>query len=668
MVRGSTALTDYSGIDFSGDNQGIPEARIGVLSTGSGTKIQFGTSNAYVSGITNTAMTVDYTGYIGIGTASPAVPLQVSTAGVSQTFAGGGATAGTWASHSSGAVTTSILASSAIVGGSVYASSDRRLKDEIQNLNIGDVNNFLESVKPVSFYWKDTGSADTGFIAQDLINEGFGYLVSLVPNSSLQEGVDPTGVVDPAGMQFTVNYNAIIPLLTAVIQEQAGQISSISGQIANLNLTASGDLNITQDNSGNYQLTNTTNNSVISQIAALGQLVAANIKAGAITTTDFVTQNINAGAVIAENITANSFTAFQGTIDNLLISSGLVAGNIQTKLISPLADGTDVTVQVGSTATPSGQFVIQNASGSAVATIDNSGNATFSGTLRAGTIYADNIIGTEFASNSADLQKIQDLLTQVQADQSVLNASANWNINTATDSASINNLAVSNLYVTNQAAINSLSVTTNFSLGTDFVFGASNNSIDTLSAPLRIQSLAMAPVQIMAGLVTIDTQGNVNIAGDLFVAGRINSSGLTLSAVNTPQSATSSADLLTLKDTNGNEVSSINASGSAQFNSISTQGLTIAGGTYATASAEINGVITTNATAGTGIIPSGVSEVTINNPKVTDYTLVYVTPTSTTNNYVLYVKSKQPGQFVVGFSNPPDIDVNFNWWIVQVTQ
>jgi hypothetical protein len=174
----------------------------------------------------------------------------------------------------------------------------------------------------------------------------------------------------------------------------------------------------------------------------------------------------------------------------------------------------------------------------------------------------------------------------------------------------------------------------------------------------------MAPVEIMDGLVTIDTQGNVNIAGDLFVAGRIHSSGLTLK--DNQQSATASASLLTLQDVNGNVVSSVDASGSAAFNSLSAQGLTIAGSNVATASSVINGAITTNSTVGSAVIPAGTSEIVIRDPKVTDYTLVYVTPTSSTNNYVLYVKSKQNGQFTVGFTNPIDIDANFNWWIVQV--
>jgi hypothetical protein len=94
--------------------------------------------------------------------------------------------------------------------------------------------------------------------------------------------------------------------------------------------------------------------------------------------------------------------------------------------------------------------------------------------------------------------------------------------------------------------------------------------------------------------------------------------------------------------------------------------LIIAGSKTATETALVNGEITTNATAGKAVIPAYSTEIIIRNAKVTDYTLVYVTPTSPTQNNVLYVKSKENGQFTVGFDQPLDIDVSFNWWVIQI--
>jgi hypothetical protein len=386
-------------------------------------------------------------------------------------------------------------------------------------------------------------------------------------------------------------------------------------------------------------------NEVVDRVGIFGELVAGNIKAGAVESRNFITDN-------------------------------LVAKVIKTNVISPLPDQTDITFQVGSEATPSGKLAIRNAQGTEVASIDSSGSAKFaevhtdslmaeSATI-SGTLEADNI-------KSKSLDEIQELLAQVQEDQELLSESANWNINTATDSAVLDQLAISDLYVTNQAAFNSLSLSQSLTLGPDMVFSSSidnqlstiSNSLDTLTYPLKIQSLAMAPVEIMAGLITIDTQGNVNIAGNLNVAGRIESSGLTLKdnpdlTGGTPVSG--AERLLSLRDSEGNEVSAINASGSAIF-----RGLTIAGGEVTTSSTSLEGLVTeTNSTIGKAIIPEGEREITIKSPKITDYSLVYVTPTSDTQNYVLYIKEKGQGYFKVGFDRELDSDVSFNWWIVEV--
>ena len=65
-LSGSTAATDYSGIDFIGSTSTNPTARIAVLSTGSGSYLSFGTSNAYANGVTNNALTIDYGGNVSM--------------------------------------------------------------------------------------------------------------------------------------------------------------------------------------------------------------------------------------------------------------------------------------------------------------------------------------------------------------------------------------------------------------------------------------------------------------------------------------------------------------------------------------------------------------------------------------------------------------------------
>ena len=77
MVRGSTATTDYSGIDFTGASGSTPYARIAMLTSASGSVLQLGTSNNYGSGVTNSAVNIDPSGNVGIGTTSPGAKLVI---------------------------------------------------------------------------------------------------------------------------------------------------------------------------------------------------------------------------------------------------------------------------------------------------------------------------------------------------------------------------------------------------------------------------------------------------------------------------------------------------------------------------------------------------------------------------------------------------------------
>jgi hypothetical protein len=464
-------------------------------------------------------------------------------------------------------------------------------------------------------------------------------------------------------------------------------------------LTDTGDLNIEAiPGTQQYEITDTQKEGVIVRIAAFSEAVIGNIRVGAITAKEGVIEGgfsvadkIIAGAIESQEIVTDNFFAFQGTIDNLLITGGLVSPVIKTEIISPIADS-DLVIDLNNStpnATESsfGKLTIKGVNEQEIASIDAEGNATFSGTLEseevktkklfADRIYVDEIISKSSPSDTPiTIEQIEELLRQSQEDQELLADVADSNIFTATDSASLEELVLGQLYVTGQAAINTLSVSTSLTIGSDFIVqsftdedGTIVNSLDTLSAPLRLQSLAMAPLEIMAGKVIIDTEGNVEIAGNLYVAGKIEAKELTLRHQPTADELKNGfSKLLSLQDFEGNEIASIDASGAAQFTSVATNKLIIAG-SEATTSATFAGIeIETNATAGTATLPAGSRQLTIINPNITDYTLVYVTPTSSTLNNVLYVKSKQAGQFVVGFSTAITQSVEFNWWVIDVIE
>ena len=106
---------------------------------------------------------------------------------------------------------------SVYVGGNVSASayttrSDYNLKDDIFNIKYG-LNDILQ-LQPVEYTYKSNGSKQLGFIAQDI------------------------GTILPEVVSFeesmSVNYQAIIPILTKAIQEQQAQIKALEQRIINL--------------------------------------------------------------------------------------------------------------------------------------------------------------------------------------------------------------------------------------------------------------------------------------------------------------------------------------------------------------------------------------------------------------------------------------------------
>ncbi len=68
----------YSLLGFGANTSQKNLAQIGAKISGTGSQLEFGTSNSYATGITNTAMVIDNTGNVGIGTTTPTYPLTVN--------------------------------------------------------------------------------------------------------------------------------------------------------------------------------------------------------------------------------------------------------------------------------------------------------------------------------------------------------------------------------------------------------------------------------------------------------------------------------------------------------------------------------------------------------------------------------------------------------------
>jgi hypothetical protein len=192
-----------------------------------------GSSKTHIGGSTaspNAIIIDNSNGNVGIGTTSPSVPLHV---GITATYTipayGALTSAGASGPFGSTSAAVSILASGRVVAQEVDATSDRRMKEEIQNVELDQALNFLEKSRPVHFKWKNNGgNYNYGFIAQELDKLGYHEVVNIAPDKNMQKTIDDDGYVSPDGFKFSVNYNQLTSLLTKAMQYIYAQVKSLN--------------------------------------------------------------------------------------------------------------------------------------------------------------------------------------------------------------------------------------------------------------------------------------------------------------------------------------------------------------------------------------------------------------------------------------------------------
>lgn len=429
-----------------------------------------------------------------------------------------------------------------------------------------------------------------------------------------------------------------------------------------------------------------------------------------------------------------------------MVSPIAQVNEVHTNLISPLSDNSNISL----TLTGSKLSILNKATSSAsvVASIDNQGNArlqgdltarqasfsgqlsaqtldvngdaSISGTLRAGKIIASNIEGLNLRATTVSAQYITNNYYS-----STPSAAPSPDFGLVAKSASVsgtipppNNLTIGpyvNIaslsaelaYVQNLSAetatfkqglmsfgptsLADTSIAGQLSIGTNLILA--DTSINVLGSDFEIQPLKQGGVSIMAGLVYIDTDGNLKVGGNAEFAKNVTVNGtlaaniiapipnqdLTIhlggvnsatseAAANTSQAAQSDSwdgGRLVVKNASNSAVLSLNslgdlvASGSATIGKLNL-------GLVQPALALSDTELLATGSAGVATISAQQKEVTIDNNLVTDKSLIYITPVGAPSTAAPFLERQVPNtSFTVGISQPSIKPTSFNWLIVN---
>ncbi|HSW48185.1 MAG TPA: hypothetical protein VLG67_03825, partial [Candidatus Saccharimonadales bacterium] len=217
-----------------------------------------------------------------------------------------------------------------------------------------------------------------------------------------------------------------------------------------------------------------------------------------------------------------------------------------------------------------------------------------------------------------------------------------------------------------------------------------DNSINTLGTDLSLQPLRQGNLSIMGGLVSIDTEGNLKVTGNAEFGKNVTVNGTLSAGIISPISNSDLVIQLPEKAQNQTQTNTAqhesafvinNASGSARF-SVNNVGDLVSSGSAAFANFKIirgaqadTSMTQTIASGSAGIatITAHETERSILTPFITDKSLIYISPVSSTfgtTPYIARQTEENPsngtkGSFTIQISNPQLQDIKLNWVIVN---
>jgi site-specific recombinase XerD len=445
-------------------------------------------------------------------------------------------------------------------------------------------------------------------------------------------------------------------------------------------------------------------NTIVDTIQTLRSATIGTVKSSLINTQSLIVN----GTFIAKNAVINQLriTSDNFSINGLhvkdyiasVISEGTITPSfmsVKTNFISPLSESSQIGLKVNDNTVEILSSNDPNASGSAVASIDNQGNATFSGRLTALTGTFDSVHATGDASVAGTLTANSIRAKTIEGIEETVYSIASriFGPSTANDSHYIDVSTMSaefalfreNLISIGTTTLREATVLDSFSIGTQMVF--EQDSVNVLGSNFEIQPLRQGGVSFLGGLMALDTDGNLYVGNDAQFAKNVTIKGGLFASLLSPlpgnnldillssNEGSESAEFRIINDSKTpvfgvNTRGDVYSSGSAQF----VGDLVASGSAFLSkinifsqdAQAVSDNELEASSSAGTAILKAYKREVTIKSPYVTAKSLIYITPSTNTGNNVLYlIRQSQEGSFTVGINESLSTDVQFNWIIVN---
>ncbi len=600
---------------------------------------------------------------LGIGTGSPTTRLHVT-----------GATTGKALTILDETGDQNILVASASGQTKFVLGRDGRIS--VGKNHIGDgrqIDTGIEAFLSTSGVWTDASSRDWKNGFTDLDYTQILDKVKNLPITRWSYNSDPSSIthIGPLAEDFygtfgVGNDNKHIAALDSagialaavkgLSQINERNLSTVQGSINNL----SQRINNLEETNANYiynGLFGQSKNILPTSIYTFGDLLANTLNSNILTAEDAIVHN----SLLVKNITTDSLLALNSHIDNLttnllsvrekisspvvetkdIIASGEAKiGKIKTNQIDTNSDNLTIDLDSNSANNNTNkatnvenrgqlaELIIKGLGGKVVGSIDEVGNATFSGNLEAGSVRTDEISTNLLNARTAtidgsliaktiksdnidqltnDLKNTQNTLSTHETDLQQLSSSVNEvqkilaelknqpinsenyqslmdaltlslnNVVNPNDQNSPNSTVVGqkstdleNLSVLGSANIYKAGITDSLTVGDVFV---RDNSILSLSWDLNIS--ALSNINFFGGMLSLHKDGNLITNGQVIALGGVQTNSLSsigegndINIQLKGDQTTGSTSKVAVRDNQNNEVASIDTKGDAYFNSL----------------------------------------------------------------------------------------------------